>query len=76
MSQKCGIRICVPPHPGAFIKHDIIEPRGLTVMAAASVLGVTSATFSTLLNERTSLPSDLAVRVEKLFGVSQVTLAV
>jgi hypothetical protein len=47
-----GVRLKSPAHPGGFIKHEIIEPLGLSVTAAAEVLGVTRATLSTLLNER------------------------
>jgi addiction module HigA family antidote len=38
------------------------------------VLGVTRATLSTLLNERAHLSPDMAVRIEKAFGVSMDTL--
>ena len=42
--------------------------------AAAQALGVTRAALSTLLNERASLSSEMALRVEKAFGVSMDTL--
>ncbi|MEM6858420.1 MAG: HigA family addiction module antitoxin [Pseudomonadota bacterium] len=74
MSGKEGIRMKNPPHPGGFVKHEIIEPYGLSVTKAAEVLGVTRATLSTLLNERASLSADMAVRIEKAFGVSMATL--
>ena len=41
---------------------------------AAEVLGVTRATLSTLLNERAHLSPEMAVRIEKAFGVSMDTL--
>jgi addiction module HigA family antidote len=63
-----------PAHPGGFVKHEIIEPLGLSVTAAAQVLGVTRATLSTLLNERASLSPEMALRIEKAFGVSMDTL--
>ena len=63
-----------PAHPGGFIKHEIIAPLGLTVTAAAKALGVTRAALSTLLNERASLSPEMAIRVEKAFGVSMDTL--
>lgn len=63
-----------PAHPGDFIKHEIIAPLELTVTAAAKVLGVTRAALSALLNERAALSSDMALRVEKAFGVSMDTL--
>jgi addiction module HigA family antidote len=44
------------------------------VTGAAEVLGVTRATLSTLLNERAHLSPEMALRVEKAFGVSMDTL--
>jgi addiction module HigA family antidote len=63
-----------PAHPGGFIKTEIIEPLGLTVTDAARALGVTRPALSALLNERASLSADMAIRVEKAFGVSMETL--
>lgn len=74
MASIAGIRLKSPAHPGGFIKHEVIEPLGLSVTAAADVLGVTRATLSTLLNERAHLSPEMALRVEKAFGVSMDTL--
>ncbi|GGH04594.1 transcriptional regulator [Glycocaulis albus] len=74
MAAITGIRLKSPAHPGGFIKHEIIEPLGLSVTAAAEVLGVTRATLSTLLNERAHLSPEMALRIEKAFGVSMDTL--
>lgn len=74
MSASAGIRMKNPVHPGSFVKAEIIEPLGLTVTAAAQVLGVTRATLSTLLNEHSQLSSEMALRIEKAFGVSMDTL--
>lgn len=74
MSAYIGIRLKSPAHPGGFIKHEIIEPLGLSVTGAAGVLGVTRATLSTLLNERAHLSPEMALRIEKAFGVSMDTL--
>ena len=74
MSATLGLRLKSPAHPGGFIKHEIIEPLGLSVTAAAEVLGVTRATLSTLVNERAHLSPEMALRVEKAFGVSMATL--
>ncbi len=63
-----------PPHPGEFIKTEIIEPLGLTVSAAAKVLGVSRPALSTLLNGRSDLSGDMALRIEKAFGVKMDTL--
>jgi len=74
MSKLSGFRLAAPTHPGSFIKFEIIEPLGLTVNATAKILGVTRPALSALLNERASLSSEMAIRVEKAFGVSMATL--
>ena len=74
MNALAGIRMKNPAHPGGYIKNEIIAPLNLTVTAAAQALGVTRAALSTLLNERASLSPEMALRVEKAFGVSMDTL--
>lgn len=69
-----SIRMKAPVHPGDFIKAEIIEPTGLTVTDAAKVLGVTRAALSALLNQRANLSPEMALRIEKAFGVSMDTL--
>jgi addiction module HigA family antidote len=63
-----------PPHPGKFIKSEIIQPLGLSVTAAAAALGVSRPALSTLLNGRACLSGDMALRIEKAFGVKMETL--
>src|SRR6184192_1810072 len=63
-----------PPHPGGFVRAEIIEPADLSVTAAAEVLGVTRVALSAFLNERSSLSPDMALRIEKAFGVTMDTL--
>lgn len=74
MAQIHGIRLKNPSHPGGFVKAEIIEALGLTVTEAAQALGITRAALSTFLNERASLSPDMAIRIEKAFGVSMETL--
>lgn len=57
-----------PPHPGGVIRRQVIEPLGLSITNAADVLGVTRQALSLLLNERTGLSSEMALRIEKAFG--------
>ncbi len=57
-----------PVHPGKIIKHDCIEALGLTVTEAAKALGVTRQTLSRVINEKTSVSPEMAVRVSKAFG--------
>jgi addiction module HigA family antidote len=74
MTRTLGIRLSNPAHPGGFVKAEIIEPLGLSVTDAARALGVTRPALSSLLNERASLSPDMALRIEKAFGVSMDTL--
>ncbi|MBI2800112.1 MAG: HigA family addiction module antidote protein [Gammaproteobacteria bacterium] len=63
-----------PPHPGEFIRTEIIEPAGLSVTAAAAALQVSRPTLSSLLNSKAGLSGDMALRLEKAFGVKMDTL--
>jgi addiction module HigA family antidote len=63
-----------PPHPGDFIRTEIIEPAGLSVTAAAAVLRVSRPALSSLLNGKAGLSGDMALRIEKAFGVKMDTL--
>ena len=68
------VRMMRPIHPGSFVKTEIIEPLGLTVAAAAEALGVTRPALSALLNARAALSPEMAIRIEKAFGVKADTL--
>ena len=63
-----------PPHPGAFIREEVLEPLGLSVVRAAVVLGVRRATLSDLVNGNAALSPEMALRIEKAFGISMDTL--
>jgi antitoxin HigA-1 len=59
-----------PPHPGEVIRELCIEPAGLTVTAAAAVLGVSRKALSELLNGHSGVSPEMAVRLSKAFGGS------
>jgi len=63
-----------PPHPGDFIRTEIIEPAGLSVTDAAKALQVSRPALSSLLNGKADLSGDMALRIEKAFGVKMDTL--
>jgi addiction module HigA family antidote len=63
-----------PPHPGDFIRTEIIAPKGLSVKMAAEILGVSRPALSNLLNGNADLSGDMALRIEKAFGVKMDTL--
>ena len=53
-----------PPHPGDFIRTEIIQPAGLSVTAAAVVLDVSRPALSNVLNGKADLTGDMALRIE------------
>lgn len=69
-----GIRMKNPSRPGGFVRTEVMEPLDLSVTKAANVLGVTRAALSAFPNERASLSPEMAIRIEKAFGVSLETL--
>ena len=62
-----------PPHPGEIVRHECLEPLGLTVTRAAEGLGVTRQTISDLVNERSRISVEMAVRLSKAFGSTPET---
>jgi addiction module HigA family antidote len=63
-----------PPHPGAFIREEILDELNLTVSEAAEVLGVRRATLSDLVNGNAALSPEMALRIEKAFDVDMEML--
>ncbi len=64
------MRMKNPPHPGAVVLHDCIEPLGLTITDAAAALQVTRTTLSELVNGKRGISPEVAVRLEQVFGGS------
>lgn len=63
---KRGLR---PTHPGAFIRIEILDELGLSISKAARHLGVRTATLSDLVNEKSALSPEMAMRIELAFDV-------
>ena len=57
-----------PPHPGLTVRHDCLEPLGLTVTAGAKILGVTRQALNNLVNGKSGISSEMAIRLSKAFG--------
>ncbi len=74
MTDEDDLRLKTPAHPGGFVKQEVLKPLGLSVTEAADALGVTRPALSALLNERAQLSPEMAIRIEKAFGVSMETL--
>ena len=62
-----------PPHPGGIVRRQCLEPLGLTVTRAAEGLGVTRQALSELLNGKTGISTEMAVRLAKAFGSTPET---
>ena len=74
MTDEDDLRLKTPAHPGGFVKQEVLKPLGLSVTEAADALGVTRPALSALLNERAHLSPEMALRIEKAFGVAMDTL--
>ena len=74
MKPVHGVRMKSPAHPGEFIRFEIIDALDLTVTQAAQVLNVAQAALSAVLNQRASVSPEMALRIERAFGVSKNTL--
>ena len=57
-----------PPHPGLSVRHDCLEPLGLTVTEAARKLGVSRKQLSDIVNCRSGISPEMAIRLDKAFG--------
>lgn len=59
-----------PPHPGEIIKELCLEPLGISVTDAAESLGVSRKTLSSILNGRTGISPEMAIRLSIAFDTS------
>jgi addiction module HigA family antidote len=57
-----------PPHPGLSVRRDCLEPLGLTVTDAATALGVARQTLNNLINGKSGISPEMAIRLDKAFG--------
>ena len=59
-----------PPHPGSVVLHECMEPLGLSVTEAAAKLGVSRKQLSAVVNGRSGISAEMAIRLSKAFGGS------
>ncbi len=59
-----------PPHPGEHVRTNCLEPLGLSITAAAKALGVARKILSELVNGKSGISPEMAIRLEKAFGSS------
>ncbi len=62
-----------PPHPGEIVKRECLDPLGLSVTRAAKGLGVTRQALSDLINGKSGISVDMAIRLSKAFGSTPET---
>ncbi|HXQ49606.1 MAG TPA: HigA family addiction module antitoxin [Stellaceae bacterium] len=74
MARKSVAVGMTPSRPGQFIRVEVLDELGLSIARAAEILGVRRATLSDFLNGKAALSPEMALRIEKAFGVSMDTL--
>jgi antitoxin HigA-1 len=62
-----------PIHPGHVVRHDCLEPLGLSVTEAAKVLGVTRQALNNIVNGKSGISPEMAIRLTKAFGSTAET---
>jgi len=62
------MRMKNPPHPGLSIRHDCLEPLGLSIAEGARVLGITRQALNNLVSRKAGISAEMAIRLEKAFG--------
>ena len=62
-----------PAHPGRIVKSACLEPLGLSVTEGAKVLGVTRQTLTKIVNGKSGISPEMAIRLSKAFGSTPET---
>ena len=62
-----------PPHPGRSIRNACLEPLGLSVTEGAKVLGVTRQALNNVVNGKSGVSPEMAIRLAKAFGSTAET---
>src|SRR6266851_6069693 len=67
---KTNAKMHNPPHPGEVLKELCLDPLGLTVSEAAKALDVSRKTLSSILNRRSSITPEMALRLSIAFNTT------
>jgi antitoxin HigA-1 len=62
-----------PVHPGRIVRHDCLETLGLSVTEGAKVLGVTRQALNNIVNGKSGISPEMAIRLTKAFGSTRET---
>jgi antitoxin HigA-1 len=57
-----------PAHPGRVVRQDCLEPLGLSVTEGAKILGVSRQALNNIVNCKSGISADMAIRLTKAFG--------
>lgn len=63
-------RMYNPPHPGEVLQELWLEPAGVTITAAALVLGCSRKHVSSIINGRAAITADMALRLAAWLGTT------
>ena len=62
-----------PVHPGRIVRHDCLEPLGLSITAGAKILGVSRQTLNKIVNGKSGITPEMAIRLTKAVGSTEET---
>jgi len=62
-----------PAHPGRIVRHDCLEPLGLSVSEGAKILGVTRQALNNVVTGKSGISPEMAIRLTKAFGSTEET---
>jgi addiction module HigA family antidote len=66
--KECFMAMFDPPHPGESIRVDCLEPLGLSITEGARILGVTRQALNNIVNGKSGISPEMAIRLSKAFG--------
>ena len=69
-TTSIGMTMHNPPHPGEILRELCLEPLGVSVTKAADALGVSRKTLSSILNGRSGISPEMAVRLSMAFDTT------
>ena|SRR5579862_1629691 len=62
-----------PAHPGRIVRSACLEPLGLSISDGAKILGVTRQALNNVINGKSGVTPEMAIRLTKAFGSTEET---
>lgn len=62
-----------PVHPGEIVRHECLDTLGLSVTEGAKILGVTRQALNNVVNGKSAISPEMAIRLTKAFGSTPET---